>query len=92
MNKRGLGFWDILAWIALIIVIIWVILKITGIINTPLWLEYIPIYSAVYIAGWQIHKLSVVSNDIKDLKNFRNETIKKIHEIKLNCVKKYYKK
>ena len=82
-----MNFWDVLAWIALASIIIWVTLKILGIINTPLWLEYAPIYSASYIAGWQISKLSFVVKEVEELKNFRKETINKIHEIKVVCAK-----
>ena len=85
MNKRGLSFWDILAWIALGLILVWLILKTFGIINTPAWLEYTPIYAAVYIAGWQIHKLETVANDVKDLKRFKEATISKINNIETNC-------
>lgn len=73
---------DILVWIALVVIIIWIILKITGIINSPLWIEYIPIYSAVYIAGWQINKLANVAEEVKNLNRFKTETIKQISQIK----------
>ncbi len=86
MNKE-LSIWDVLAWVALGIIILWIILKITGVINTPLWLQYVPVYGAVYIAGWQIHKLASVSEDVKELKNFKSETIKQIHFIKENCAR-----
>jgi len=85
MNKKGLSFWDVLAWIALGLILLWLILKTFGIINTPLWLEYSPIYAAVYIAGWQIHKLETVANDVKDLKRFKEATISKINNIETNC-------
>jgi len=84
-----MSIWDILAWIALISIIIWVTLKIFGIINTPLWLEYAPIYSASYVAGWTVYKLSMMSDNIKDLKRFRGETISQINDIKLNCIKNH---
>ena len=35
-------FWDILAWIVLAGMVLWLILKVTGVINTPLLLEYSP--------------------------------------------------
>ena len=89
---KKINIWDIIAWVALTIIIVWVILKVSGIINTPLWMEYIPIYSAVYIAGWQIHKLQSVSEDVKDLKKFRFETIGQINNIKTNYIKNHYKK
>jgi len=87
--KRGPSFWDVLAWVALAGILLWLILKTFGIINTPAILEYAPIYAAVYIAGWQIHKLYVVASDVKELEKFRNATVQQINEIKLNCIKNH---
>lgn len=84
MKKRS--FWDILAWICLFGIAIWLILKMFGIINTPIWIEYAPFGGALYILGWQVHKLEVVSNDVKDLKRFKEATIDKIHNIEQNCM------
>lgn len=87
--KRGLSFWDILAWVALALILIWLILKTFGIINTPALLEYAPIYAAVYIAGWQIHKLYDVAEDVKELKKFKEPTISEINKLKINCAKNH---
>ena len=87
--KKGWSIWDILAWVALASIVIWVTLKILEVINTPLWLEYAPVYSAIYIAGWQISKLSTVAEEVKSLKLFRDETIKQIHLVKENCVRNH---
>lgn len=86
-----LSFWDILAWLALLFIVVWLVLKTFGIINTPLWLEYSPLYAAAYIAGWQIHKLANVANEVHELKRFKEATIKEIHNIKLNCAKNHKK-
>jgi hypothetical protein len=79
------SFWDILAWIALASIIIWVTLKISGVINTPLWLEYAPVYSATYVAGWMIHQLKDNSGRLNNFERFKEETINEIHKLKLNC-------
>lgn len=84
---KKINIWDILAWVALASIVLWVTLKILGIINTPLWLTYAPVYSASYVAGWQIHKLATVTNDVNSLKNFKDATIKEIHSLKENCVR-----
>jgi len=89
MVKRGLNIWDVLAWIALLIIILWAILKVTGVINTPIWLQYAPIWPAIYIAGWQIHKLETVASDVKELKRFKELTANEINNIKLNCTKNH---
>lgn len=87
--EKGLDFWDIIAWIALFSIILWVTLKIFGVINTPLWLQYAPIYSACYIAGWQIHKLAIVANEVHELNKFKEATISEINKIKINCAKNH---
>lgn len=41
--------WEISFYISLLIILIWLILKLIGIINTPAFLEYgVPILSAMY--------------------------------------------
>ena len=84
MDKRGISFWDILAWIVLGLILLWLILKTLGVINSPLWIEYAPIYGAVYIAGWQIHKLAIVAREVEGLKKFKEATINEINNIKTN--------
>lgn len=85
MNKKGLSIWDIFAWVVLGGILLWLILKTFGIINTPLWLEYAPVYGAVYIAGWQIHKLAIVAREVDGLNRFKDATINEINNIKTNC-------
>ncbi len=87
--RKGRSFWDILAWVALGLILLWVILKMLGVINTPSWLEYSPLLAVVYIAGWQIHKLDAVSKDVTELKKFKFATIEKIHNIEKNCIKNH---
>ena len=86
-----MSFWDLLAWIMLALILLWLILKTFGIINTPDWLAYAPVYAAVYIAGWQMHKLSIIAEEVKELKKFKEATIHQINEIKLNCAKNHSK-
>jgi len=76
-----LSVWDIIAWIVLIGILIWILLKIFNVINTPVLIEYAPYFGAVYLAGWQIHKLSMVAKEVEGLKKFRSMTIKKINDI-----------
>ena len=87
--KREVSIWDIIAWIVLAGILLWLILKTFGIINTPLWIEYAPIYGAVYLAGWQIHKLETVASDARELKKFKQDTIGEINNIKNNCTKNH---
>ena len=90
MDKKGkMNIWDVIAWLALFGIVLWLILKVTGIIATPLWLEYAPIFAAVYIAGRAMHKLDVVHDEVVELKRFKDATINEINNIKMNCIKKH---
>ena len=90
MEKR-FSIWDIIAWIILAGILIWLILKTLGILNSPLLIEYAPYFGAVYLAGWAMHKLETAVNEITNLKKFRDETIKEINDIKTNCLMKHKK-
>lgn len=85
MNKK-ISIWDIIAWVVLVGILIWIILKMLGIINTPVLIEYAPYFGAVYLAGWQINKLANVSREVEGLKKFKEATIHEIHNLKTNCV------
>ena len=89
MKRDKFNFWDVLAWVVLFGIVVWLILKTLGIINTPLWIEYAPIYGAVYLAGWQIHKLETVASNVRELKKFKQDTISEINDMKNNCIKNH---
>jgi hypothetical protein len=89
--KRGMGFWDVIAWIILFGIFVWLILKVLGIINTPLWIEYSPIFGAVYLAGWAMKKLDTAVDEIRYMKKFAYETSREINGIKENCYKNHSK-
>ena len=79
---KKINIWDILAWVALASIVIWGVLKVAGVINTPLLLEYYPLFAVSYVFGWQINKLNSVAEDVRGLKNFKDETIKEVHLLK----------
>ncbi len=87
-----MNFWDILAWVFLALIFLWLILKVTGVINTPVLIEYAPYFGAVYIAGWAMSILVRATQDINGIKrnlsflnkNFHNID-KDIEIIKSNC-------
>ena len=91
-DKKVLSIWDIIAWIVLAGILLWLILKVFGIINTPILIEYAPYFGAVYLAGWQIHKLASIASDVRELKRFKMSTIHEINNIKTNCIKNHLKK
>lgn len=46
--KMKRPIWDYLFYLSLLILTVWLILKVTGVINTPVWLEYgVPIGSFI---------------------------------------------
>ncbi len=92
MIKKDVSIWDIIAWIVLALILIWLVLKVFGIINTPIFIEYAPYFGAVYLAGWQMHKLASVASDVKDLKRFKDSTIYEINDIKTKCMINHIKK
>ena len=83
------NIWDILAWVALAGIVLWLILKVTGVINTPLLLEYAPLFGVAYGLGWNVHKLNNISSQVNKFDKFKDETIKKINNLKLNCATKH---
>lgn len=86
MNKRGQStFWDYLAWAVLIGIAVWVLLKVLGIINTPLYVQYAPVGGAIYLAGWAMKKLDTASDDVKDIKQEVKNIDKDVSLIKSNC-------
>lgn len=75
------SIWDYLAWIILFLITIWIILKITGIIQTPIWLQYSPLLGVIYLAGWAMSKLDTATEDIKEIKTDIEEIKKDTQEI-----------
>lgn len=65
---------DILFWIGILIVIIWAIGKTIGLINSPVWIDMIPIYGAVATAmgislkiGRILQKIEQVLKDVGNI-------------------------
>jgi len=89
MVQKRLNLWDIIAWIVLGGIALWFLLKVLGFINTPALIEYAPIFGAVYLAGWAMHKLDTAVDDVKELKRFSKETANQINNIKEKCFKNH---
>lgn len=89
MVKRKYNIWDIIAWVCVGGIFLWLILKVTGIINTPLLLQYAPYFGVAYILGWNVHKLENASKRLSSFEKFKDATIKEIGELKLNCTKNH---
>lgn len=68
METRGrLNFGEYLFWIGYISLILWVIAKLLGLINTPLILEMFPIITAIFIAGGVYQEFRHMGKDIHNL-------------------------
>lgn len=80
------NFWDYLAWITLAGIACWVILKVLGFINTPLWLEYAPIYGAVYLAGWAMNNLERNTKDIQTSIYKLDKNANELQEVKTEII------
>jgi hypothetical protein len=69
------NIWDILAWIAFVIVVLYFLLKIFGVIHSPLTIDILTLISAAYFIGRYTKKIDGTLNDIKKIK----ESIKVIN-------------
>lgn len=49
MGKKD--YWDVLFWILMAILVGYIILKIVGLINTPEWVDLIPMVTIVFLIG-----------------------------------------
>lgn len=85
MKKNSI--WDKIAWVVLVLIVIWLILKLLGVFNTPILLEYSPLFGAVYLAGWAMNKLERATEDIKDIKKEMNDVESDMVVIRKNCPK-----
>lgn len=89
-----MSFWDVLAWVVLFLMFVWLVLKMLGIINTPVLLEYSPYFGAMYLAGWAMSVLVRATQDINGIKRnlgFLNNKVSDLDKgmeiIKVGCKK-----
>ena len=72
---RKITIWDIIFWIAMAVLIIYIIAKLTGLINTPDWVNLIPLITIVFIMGAFYQKvLSFISRMHIRTDYFKNNT------------------
>ena len=79
MTKR-ISLLDIIFWFALIVLIVWIILKALGYINSPAIVEAIPYISGVFIAGTIWQQFRNMQSDISDIKRVSFRWLKVEHE------------
>ncbi len=74
MNKKELSFWYWIFWLAVIITVLWIIAKLSGLIQTPLFLEVLPIISGIIA----IISLGIILGNNFQKTSFAVEKINKI--------------
>jgi len=78
--KKRVSVWDILFWIAMIVLIAFIIGKLTGLINSPEWVDLIPLITLVFLIGAFYQKVTsfmdvmykrtdYLKNELDDIKN-----------------------
>lgn len=65
-KKRS--FWDILAWICFGIVVLYFLLKILGVLKSPISIDIVALISGSYFIGKFVQKIDNVSKDVEDIK------------------------
>ncbi len=88
MYKRyKFDIWDVIIWISLIVLVLYIIGKLTGFINTPEWINLIPVITMIFFAGAFYQKVLAfmerMSIRMNYLKNSLDKTNEKITDISL---------
>lgn len=78
MSKREIDIWDVLFWLAMTITIVYIIAKLTGLINTPEWLNLLPIISLVFGIGVFYQRVTEFVNKIYTRTDYLKSNIDKI--------------
>lgn len=67
--KRNVSVWEIIAWVGLALLVVWIILKIFRVIESPLILEMTPIITLCLILGSLLADMKNTKTEIKDVKS-----------------------
>ncbi len=71
MNKDKI--YDLLFWSSMGVIIIWMILKATGVINTPVFVQLIPYAGGIFAFGVFFEMMRDFKNEIKSIKEDTKE-------------------
>lgn len=83
MKNMKSSFWDILAWIAFGIVILYLLLKILGIISSPITLDIITLLSGAYYVGRLFQSVESTAEDVKAIKTEVKDIDKRLSAIEI---------
>ena len=89
MVKRS--FWDWLAYVLIVGLVVLAILKGIGFSGISVLMEVYFFLVVSFVLGWQAGKLNCLSDEVEDLKKFKREVVGKINKLELNCAKKHGK-
>lgn len=62
------NFWDTLAWIAFAYAVIYALLKVTGVLNSPIPIDVAAIASVAYFVGKHVNRVDFMAKEIETLK------------------------
>lgn len=80
MHKRyKFDIWDVIIWISLIVLVLYIIGKIMGFINTPEWISLMPIITLVFFAGAFYQKVLSFMNQIYVRTDYLKNNVDKIN-------------
>ncbi|MDO8508642.1 MAG: hypothetical protein Q7S27_03070 [Nanoarchaeota archaeon] len=83
-RRYKFDIWDVIIWISLIVLILYILGKLTGLINTPEWVNLIPIITMVFFAGAFYQKVIAFMEKM----NYRTDFLKTNLESINNKIKK----
>ncbi len=67
--RKNISIGEVIAWIGLVLLIIWIILKLSGLIKTPLIFEIAPIITLCLILGGLLVDIRNTKTEIRDIKS-----------------------
>lgn len=72
---RRIEIWDIVIWISLLILVAYILSKLFGIINTPEWVDLIPLITLAFFAGAFYQKVSGFMEKIYHRTDYLNKSL-----------------
>ncbi len=92
INYARNDFWDFLSWVAFVIGVVYVFLKVRGILHSPVISDVIGIGSVAYFLASQHQETKHIKNDLMKLDRNVEKLSEEIHELKYDfrshCSKK----
>ncbi len=70
----------------MLVIAVWIILKMFGVINSPVWIEMIPYVGVVFAAGSFYQLVNSMKIDIFDLKSRTKNVELKVHNIEKDII------